>query len=223
MNQTKYNLLKRVRDDIVNCHACELYKSRKLPVIGNGSHDAEIMFIGEAPGEEEDRTGSPFVGIAGQVFNKLLTEIGIRRSDVYVCNIIKCHPPKNRDPKTEEKSACLSFLTRQIEAISPKLIVCLGRHAAAVVLPLFGLEKKVASMSIMHGKVFEPDGLFKSMAIRTGALSMSDIKFIVMYHPASVLYNQAVSKQLKNDFQVLKSIILKRTSLLSIPTKVYRS
>ncbi|MEJ2637379.1 MAG: uracil-DNA glycosylase, partial [Calditrichia bacterium] len=116
--------------EINNCQKCPLWKTRTNFVFGDGNEPADIMFIGEAPGAEEDRTGIPFVGRAGQLLNKLLAHIRLKREDVFIANILKSRPPNNRDPQPEEVAACIPYLHRQIELIEPRLIVALGRIAA---------------------------------------------------------------------------------------------
>ncbi|MCD6233028.1 uracil-DNA glycosylase, partial [bacterium] len=114
--------LRKIKEEIINCQKCPLFKTRIYPVVGEGNHKAKIIFIGEAPGANEDRTGRPFCGRAGEVLDKLLAGIGIRREDVYICNLLKCRPPGNRDPKPEEIEACSPYLMRQIKLINPQVI-----------------------------------------------------------------------------------------------------
>ena len=197
--------LKEVRDDVVACQKCDLYKTRNLPVVGEGDHDADIMFVGEAPGEDEDNSGRPFVGKAGQLLSSLLKDIEIERKDVYICNIVKCRPPSNRDPLKDEIESCSDYLFRQIESIKPKIVVCLGRHAAMNVLPYFGLEEEIGPMFKMHAKLFTPDPMFKQNSILLGDTSMADVKLMVLYHPASALHNADNITNLKSDFKQLKT------------------
>ena len=127
--EEKDKKLEELKKEVILCQRCPLYKTRHLPVVGEGNHDAEVMFIGEAPGFNEDRTGHPFWGAAGKIFDELLTNIGLRREDVYICNVLKCRPPNNRNPKIEEIKACTPFLDRQIEIIQPKVICTLGNFS----------------------------------------------------------------------------------------------
>jgi len=127
--------LTELYEEIAACQRCDLAKSRTQTVPGEGPEDAEIMFIGEAPGFHEDRQGRPFVGAAGRFLEELLASIGLKREDVYICNVIKCRPPGNRDPLSDEIEACKPFLDRQIEIINPKLIVTLGRYSMARYFP----------------------------------------------------------------------------------------
>ncbi len=126
----KASALKALRDEIGDCRMCGLSKGRKNLVFGEGSPDAELMFIGEGPGREEDLQARPFVGDAGKVLASLIGKMGFRREDVYIANVIKCRPPSNRDPEEDEISACSSFIERQIDIIKPKVIIALGRFAA---------------------------------------------------------------------------------------------
>ena len=121
----------RLFNECSQCDACELSKTRTNCVFGVGNRNADILFVGEAPGDNEDKTGTPFVGRAGQLLNKYFDEVGIDRESVYIANILKCRPPKNRDPLPKEEDACIDFLWRQVDLIKPKMIVCLGRISAA--------------------------------------------------------------------------------------------
>jgi DNA polymerase len=120
----------RLYNECSACTACKLSELRTNCVFGAGSKNADLLFIGEAPGDNEDKTGVPFVGRAGKLLNEYLCEVGIDREQVYIANILKCRPPKNRDPLPSEEDACIDFLSRQIALIKPKLIVCLGRVSA---------------------------------------------------------------------------------------------
>lgn len=200
----KYNEMKQVRDDVVNCHQCNLCKTRIKPVIGKGNHDAKVLFIGEAPGESEDKTGLPFVGQAGQVLDGLIAKAGLGNNEVYICNVVKCRPPENRDPSNQEKLACLSFLTRQISIVQPEVIVCLGKHSAETIFQIFGIDEKITSMAALRGKVFEPGKLFKQTSLSVGDIAMAGIKIIVMYHPAALLYNKSLKAIAEKDFKSLK-------------------
>lgn len=178
----------------------ELARLRKensyFPVIGEGSHNAAMMFIGEAPGENEAKTGRPFVGRAGQFLNELLASIGIPREEVYITNIVKDRPPKNRDPLPEEIELYAPWLDRQIEAIRPKVIATLGRFSMVYIMNRYGLESSVAPISNLHGTVHTaamPDG--------------STVTFVPLFHPAAAIYNQALKETLKKDFEVLKTLI----------------
>lgn len=122
--------LQVVRDDLGECTRCKLHTSRQSIVFGVGNPTARLMFVGEGPGGDEDRVGEPFVGKAGQLLTKMIEAMGLTRDDVYICNVVKCRPPNNRDPEPDEVAACSPFLARQLEAVRPELIVTLGKHAA---------------------------------------------------------------------------------------------
>lgn len=160
-------------------------------VPGTGSPNAKIVFVGEAPGRDEDLQGEPFVGAAGKLLNEMLSKIGLSRRDVYICNVIKCRPPDNREPSEEEILACGDYLRRQLDVIKPNLIVCLGRVAAKFVFEDFGLE--FTSISKVKGKVFEVERWDKK------------VKIYPIYHPAAILYRQ----QLREDYEkMFKNIAL---------------
>lgn len=186
--------LKKIKDEVVALKDSPLYSERiqnnYFPVIGEGSHSAEIMFVGEAPGENEAKTGRPFCGRSGKVLDKLLESIGIERKDVYITNIVKDRPPKNRDPLPDEIDLYAPFLDRQIEIIKPKVIATLGRFSMQYVMNRYGLERELASISVLHGKVFKAP----------------KFKFIPLYHPAAAIYNQELMKTLEQDFQILSSL-----------------
>ncbi len=184
--------LKKIKDEVVSCKKCSLYKGRYLPVIGEGSHQAKIMFIGEAPGAQEDKTGRPFCGAAGRILDETLESVGIKRKEVYICNLLKCRPPGNRDPQEEEINVCTSYLERQIKFINPKVICPLGRHSMKFLMEKFGLRDAIEPISKIHGKVFESNTLFGL------------IKIIPLYHPAVATYNPNMKEVLKKDFKILK-------------------
>lgn len=191
-------VLKKIKDEVVKLVASPLYaervKNKYFPVIGEGNHSAEIMFIGEAPGENEANTGRPFCGRAGKVLDDLLASVGIERKDVYVTNIVKDRPPQNRDPLPEEIALYAPFLDRQIETIEPKVIATLGRFSMQYVMNRYGLEWELSSISAIHGRVFETE------------LKGKKIKVVPLYHPAAAIYNQHLLDTLKKDFKVLKTV-----------------
>lgn len=180
--------LSAIKEKVLLCKKCSLYKKRKFPVIGQGDHKAKIMFIGEAPGKNEDLTGSPFCGRSGEVLNKLLNGIGMERKSVYIANVIKCRPPLNRDPEDKEIKACSGYIERQIEIINPNIIVTLGRYSMKFVMEKFGLEKDIDVISKVHGRVFES----------------GNKRIAAFYHPAVSVYNPNMFKVLKKDFEILK-------------------
>ena len=196
--EERKELMRKIKDEVVALKESPLYEfrieSKNLPVIGEGSHFAKIMFIGEAPGRNEAKTGRPFCGAAGKILDELLESAGIERSEIYITNIVKDRPPQNRDPLPEEIKIYGPFLDRQIEIIQPKIIATLGRYAMGYIMPKFGLEFELEPISVNHGKVFD------------GTASYGDIKVVPLYHPAVAVYNSHTLDLLKKDFQVLKTL-----------------
>jgi len=169
---------------ICDCVKCPLGQTRTKFVFGVGNANADIVMIGEAPGADEDAQGEPFVGRAGQLLNKILEAIHFKREDVYICNILKCRPPNNRDPEPVEIDTCEPYLWKQLELIKPKIIVCLGRIAAMTLL------RTTESLNTMRGKIFTYRG----------------IKVLVTYHPAALLRNPNWKKPTWEDVQFLRKI-----------------
>ena len=159
MEESRTELLRQIKNEVINLKESSLYKFRienkVFPVIGEGSHEAEIMFIGEAPGKNEAATGRPFCGAAGRVLTELIESIGLNRKEVYITNIVKDRPPDNRDPLPEEIRIYSPFLDRQIDIIQPKIIATLGRYSMAYVMEKFSLQNELKSISQIHGKVFD--------------------------------------------------------------------
>jgi len=188
--------LRKIKDEVINCKKCSLSQERIkngfYPVIGEGNHQAKIMFVGEAPGLQEAKTGRPFCGAAGRILDELLDAVGIKRENVYITNILKDRPPKNRDPQKEEIKACIAYLERQIELIKPVIICSLGRYAMEFLMEKFGLGDMVQPISKIHGNVFEAKTLFQNT------------KIIPFYHPAVATYNPNMKEVLQKDFQILK-------------------
>ncbi len=191
--------LKQIRDEVLNLKESPLYeeriKNKVFPVIGEGSHNADIIFIGEAPGEKEAATARPFVGRSGQFLNELLLSVGIKREDVYITNIVKDRPPKNRDPLPAEIELYAPFLDRQIEIIQPKVIATLGRFSMVYIMNRYGLESEVGAISKLHGQVFNTE------------IAGQKVKVVPLYHPAVALYNPNSKDELKADFKVLSGLI----------------
>ncbi len=185
--------MKKLEEKIRTCRKCPLGSLRRNAVPGSGSYDAEIMFVGEAPGYWEDQKGLPFVGRAGKLLDELLGEIGLSREDVYITNIVKCRPPENRDPTEDEIKACSPYLDMQIDIIRPKVIVPLGRHSMNYIMKKFGFSPE--PISRIHGKVFEARTLFGRIII------------MPMYHPAAALYKPPLKEELRSDFHRLKEIL----------------
>ena len=196
--------LKKIKDEVVNLTSSPLYEYRisnkYFPVIGEGNHNAEIMFVGEAPGENEAKTGRPFCGRAGKVLDGLLESVGIERKDVYVTNIVKDRPPGNRDPYPEEIEIYAPYLDRQIQIIKPKVIATLGRFSMQYIMNRYALEWEIAPISAIHGKIFQ------GRTLNTDSQS-STFSFVPFYHPAAAIYNQHLLDTLKEDFKVLKTLV----------------
>jgi uracil-DNA glycosylase len=188
--------LRQIRDEVLALTTSPLYAERTKngvhPVIGEGSHFARLMFIGEAPGRNEAATGRPFVGAAGKILNELLASVNIPREDVYITNIVKDRPPFNRDPLPDEIAAYGPFLDRQIAIIQPTVIATLGRYAMGYIMEKFGLAAQLKPISAMHGHVFDAQAPYGPITI------------IPLYHPAVAVYNSSSLDELKADVQVLK-------------------
>lgn len=191
----KNQALEKIKLEVFSCKKCPLYKTRTHPVVGEGSLNAKIIFIGEAPGANEDRTGRPFCGAAGKILDELLESVGIKREEVYITNILKDRPPGNRSPKAEEIKACTPYLNAQIEIIKPKVICTLGNFATSFIFKKFGIEGKLKGISKIQGKVFFAADLF------------TKIKIIPLYHPAVVTYNLNMKAALKKSFKILKTVV----------------
>src|SRR3990167_1174868 len=159
MVMDRTELLRQIKDEVINLKKSPLYKERiknkVFPVVGEGSHHAKIMFIGEAPGKNEAVTGRPFCGASGKILDELLASVGIERKDVYITNIVKDRPHLNRDPLPEEIQIYAPFLDRQIDIIQPDVIATLGRFSMDYVMRRFGLDSQILAISKMHGNVFD--------------------------------------------------------------------
>ena len=184
-------LLEQIKADILSKNICpDLAQTASQLVMGHGNTNADIVFIGEAPGKQEDLNGIPFVGAAGKLLDEMLASINLLRSDVYITNIVKYRPPNNRDPLPEEKKAFWPYLLQELKAIKPKVIITLGRHSMGNFLP-------DAIIGEVHGEVF--DIKMKGLA--------KDIKILPLYHPAAALYNGSLRQTLFNDFKSIKKLI----------------
>lgn len=196
---TKTDELKKIRDEIIVLKQSPLYAYRTenkfFPVIGEGSHEAKIMFVGEAPGENEAKTARPFCGASGKFLDELLASIGVERKSVYVTNLVKDRPPGNRDPEPPEISLYGPFLDRQIEIIQPKVIATLGRHSMKYIFEKYGLSAALSSVSKIHGNAY------------TGKAPYGDVTVIALYHPAAALYNGSLRDVMKEDFKVIKKYL----------------
>lgn len=175
---------------IKTCTKCSLQVSRKNAVAGEGSLSARLMLIGEAPGRREDEQGKPFVGSAGKILTELLESIGLQRGEVYITNVVKCRPPNNRAPRSEEVETCKPYLLEQIARIKPKLIVLLGATAARCLLG------KEAQLSKSRGKILKSRGK-----------GLEDCAFFLTYHPAACIYNPKLRQKLREDFLRIKGLL----------------
>ena len=187
--ETLHTDLDLFNQSICNCQKCPLSQTRQNFVFGVGNPKADIVFIGEAPGKQEDLQGVPFVGRAGKLLDKILAAIELTRHDVYICNVLKCRPPNNRDPLPSEVEQCEPYLIKQLHLINPKLIVALGRIAACTML------KTKESLKNLRNQIFKYEG----------------IDLLVTYHPAALLRNPNFKKPAWEDFQLIRNKYIKQT------------
>ena len=181
---TAEETLTQIAAEVSVCQKCVLYHSRKKSVPGEGPANSEIMFIGEGPGFHENEQGRPFVGAAGQFLDELLAQAGLKRSEVWIGNVVKCRPPGNRDPLPEELAACNAYLERQIAAIDPKIIISLGRYSMGKFMP-------GAKISTVHGQMRR----------------VGDRFVIAMFHPAAALHQAALKPAILKDFAQLPKLL----------------
>jgi len=180
------NPLEEIYRNMEHCSLCSLGKTRKNLVFGEGNSSAELVFVGEAPGADEDQQGRPFVGRAGQLLTKIIEAMGLKREDVYICNILKCRPPGNRNPLPEEIELCEPHLVRQLEAIAPRVICALGTFAAQTLL-----KKKGIPITVLRGQFHDYHG----------------IPLMPTYHPAYLLRNPGAKKQVWEDVQKIMKVL----------------
>lgn len=183
--QEKEKIIAPVRERALVCKKCKLCGGRTHVVFGEGSMDAQLVFVGEGPGRDEDRQGRPFVGAAGQLLTKIIEAMKMRREEVYICNVVKCRPPNNRPPEPDEIAACHEYLEAQLATIQPKVVCALGKTAAASLL------ETEAPMSALRGRTFDWKGS----------------TLVVTYHPAYLLRNPAAKKLVWDDMQHVLSIL----------------
>ncbi len=167
----------------LNCRKCRLWETRTNVVIGVGNRNADIMFVGEGPGQQEDLQGEPFVGPAGKLLDKMLASIGLDREKVYIANIVKCRPPGNRDPHDDEQEACMNYLRYQLMLVKPKIIVCLGRIAATAIID------KDFKITRQHGQWTERKGYW----------------FIATYHPSALLRDESKKRPAWEDLKLIRA------------------
>ena len=185
--------IKNLNKSIKSCDKCDLWKSKNNYVVGNGSENSDIFFIGEAPGYNEDLKGIPFIGKAGKILDSLLHSIEIDRGEVYITNILKCRPPKNRNPLQKEIELCTKYLDKEIELIKPIIISTLGNFSSNFIFNKFKLD--FDKISNIHGKIFPIN-------------SVNDKLYLIpQYHPAIAVYNPNNINILKEDFKNIKYII----------------
>ncbi len=182
-------LLKAVFHEARDCERCPLHQTRTTVVFGSGSADADLMFVGEAPGANEDRMGLPFVGQAGKLLDKLLGEIGMARGDVWICNVLKCRPPDNRDPHPNEIEACQDYLWRQVELIEPTVICTLGNFSTKL------LRADTTGISRLHGRD------------EVRVVGPRAVRLYPLYHPAAALYTPSMLETLRSDFQRIPALL----------------
>jgi uracil-DNA glycosylase family 4 len=177
--------LEKVSNEVLACTKCRLCQSRKFAVPGEGSKSAKVLFVGEAPGEQEDLQGRPFVGAAGRLLTELIRSVNLRREDVYITNTVKCRPPSNRPPRKDESAACRPYLDRQISLIHPRVICPMGNSAIRSFLD------SDESVTALHGIPFE----------------IQSITYFPMYHPAAALYTFSLRSVMEEDFRKLRSLL----------------
>ena len=197
--EQKFEKMKEIRDQLLRFKESPLYEYRVqnkyYPVVGEGSHNARIMLVGEAPGKNEAETARPFCGRSGKVLDEMLDSIDLNRSDVYITNIVKDRPPENRDPTPEEIKLYAPFLDKQIEIIQPKVIATLGRFSMTYILNLFKNDQPILSIGDMHGREIIAE------------TSFGEVVVIPLYHPAVALYNGGNKDTLLQDFRILKKYV----------------
>lgn len=192
--------MESLRQQALQCHRCRLAKERQKVVFGVGSSSARVMLIGEGPGANEDRTGEPFVGRAGQLLNRMLATIGMDRKEVYIANLVKCRPPRNRDPEPDEIAACRPFLDAQLETLRPEVILALGRPAAQTLLN----EQR-------------PLGQLRSVVHKFGKVAL-----LVTYHPAFLLRNPVRKASAWEDLQLLVDVMVSKGVRPALPDPWWR-
>jgi len=199
MSEVKEEKMRQIEEEVLALTSSPLYAYRTennyFPVIGEGSHSADIMFVGEAPGRNEAKTGRPFCGAAGKILDELLASVNIPREDIYITNIVKDRPPQNRDPLPEEIASYGPFLDRQIEIIQPKVIATLGRYSMIYIMQKLGLEDRLDTIGTLHGQAYPAQ------------TSYGEVTILPLYHPASAIYNPSLKDILLKDFANLASYV----------------
>lgn len=199
MMNLKQQQLDEIRQKILDDKVTpDLAEQATQLVFGTGNPDADIVFIGEAPGKKEDETGQPFVGASGRFLDEMLASVDLQRDDIYITNIVKYRPPENRDPKPEEKKVFLPYLQSQLEVIAPKVVITLGRHSTNCFLPDLQISKS-------HGQPKRVKLQFKSSS------DVLEVVILPLYHPAAALYNGGMRDTLMEDFSAIPALIKKIT------------
>ncbi|MFO8069609.1 MAG: uracil-DNA glycosylase [Alkalibacterium sp.] len=199
MDKNNKNQLLELEKQVNNLESSPLFEFRQeqgyQPVFGEGDPDAEIMFIGEAPGAQEAQTGRPFVGRAGKMLDSFLESVDLDREDVYITNVVKDRPPNNRNPRADEINTYAPFLKQEIAIIQPKIIATLGRFATDFIFDLYKIPAKGQKMGALHGKIFKAEN------------SSGEINILPLYHPAAIFYNRNLQETMLKDFQKFKKIL----------------
>jgi DNA polymerase len=185
--------INHIRQQIENCKNCPLWKTRLNPVAGEGMVTAKVMLIGEAPGKNEDIQGRPFVGRAGKLLDELIQSICKERKEIFITNIVKCRPPKNRNPLKSEIKTCTNYLDKQIKLIHPQIIVPLGNFATSYILKKFGISE--GKIGMIHGRTYQMKN------------NSTDSNIIPMYHPAAAIYNPNLKETLEKDFKKIRNLL----------------
>ena len=188
----KEQMMQKLILDVKGCRDCDLHRTRNMPMVGDGSVDASVLVVGEAPGYYEDKTGRAFMGEAGKIFDQLLYSVGLERKDVYVTNVLKCHPPKNHDPKRSEIDACLMYLNRQISILRPRVIIPLGKFAAREIFSRYDIS--FTRIADVKGKVFKVETYY------------GEVFIVPQFHPAVACYHKESLPGMIEDFSVLKGL-----------------
>ncbi|MCK4718042.1 MAG: uracil-DNA glycosylase [Thermoplasmata archaeon] len=185
--------LDELANNIEQCQRCALANSRHLAVPGEGACSKGVVFIGEAPGRKEDETGRPFVGAAGKILDSLLTSVGLSREDVFITSVLKCRPPKNRDPLPGEKEACSPWMEAQLNALRPRVVAPLGRHGLSFIAGRYGQD--FGTITQEHGNIYH----FKE--------DWGEVAALPLFHPAALIYHRALMPDAEKDMKILVSLL----------------
>lgn len=189
----KEERMKKLVGEVLNCRRCRLCNGRRNPVVGEGDVEASVVFVGEAPGHWEDKMGRPFVGSAGRLLDRLLGHVGLERSKVYITNVVKCRPPENRRPRSDEIGACTPFLEEQLEIIAPRILAPMGNSATGYMMKWLNLGH--SSMGDAHGRKVPAKAPWGRVII------------FPLYHPAAALYDRNLETEMMADFESLRRLL----------------